>query len=92
MRLLGLLVLVLLAGVFVHASGDLPDRGDPNAPANVHVSPHYLENAGDEVGMPNVVSAVLADYRGYDTLGETVVILTAGIAVAFVLIRRPRRQ
>ena len=31
--------------------------------------------------MPNVVTAVLASYRGYDTLGETTVVFTAGAGV-----------
>jgi multicomponent Na+:H+ antiporter subunit B len=34
---------------------------------------------------------VLADYRGYDTLGETTVIFTAGIGVLLLLHRARRR-
>ena len=40
--------------------------------------------------MPNVVTAVLASYRGYDTLGETTVVFTAGAGV-IALLRRRRR-
>ncbi len=76
-----------LAALLIYAEGDLPDRGDPDAPANVHVSPEYLERAEDEVNVPNVVTAVLADYRSYDTLGELAVIFTAGLAVVLVLAR-----
>jgi multicomponent Na+:H+ antiporter subunit B len=68
----------------------LPGWGDPQAPASVHVSPRYLERAVAETATPNVVTAVLADYRGYDTLIETVVILTAGLG-CWLLLGRPSR-
>jgi multicomponent Na+:H+ antiporter subunit B len=47
----------------------------------------YVERSYPDTATPNMVTAVLADYRGYDTLGETVVILTAGLAVALILPR-----
>ena len=56
-----------------------------NAAAHQHVAPRYIEQAPQEVGMPNMVTAVLASYRGYDTFGETFVIFTAGIAVLLLL-------
>ena len=59
--------------------------GDPAAPAALHVSPRYIEKAQEEAGAPNMVTAVLADYRSYDTLGEVVVIFTAGLACLLVL-------
>jgi multicomponent Na+:H+ antiporter subunit B len=89
------LVLPLLVGVaalFIVATADLPDRGDPNAPANLHVAPEYIERTEKDIGIENVVTAVLADYRSYDTLGETVVIFTAGMAVLAVLARRERHD
>ena len=90
MRLLVIALLVGLAALLIYAEGDLPDRGDPQAPANTYVSPHYLARAEEEVGVPNVVTAVLADYRSYDTLGETVVVLTAGMAMVLIIFyRRP---
>ena len=46
---------------------------------------HYIEDTDDEIGVPNVVTAVLATYRGYDTLGETTVIFTAGVGVLLLL-------
>ncbi|MDP2954208.1 MAG: hypothetical protein Q8O76_12945, partial [Chloroflexota bacterium] len=80
--ILGIFLLVLL-----YAEGDLPGRGEPAAPANVHVSPYYIERSLPDTKTPNVVTAVLADYRGYDTLGETVVVFAAGLACALVLLR-----
>lgn len=79
---------VLLAGfgaLLIWVEGDLPDRADTQAPANQHVSPEYLLEAEAETGAVNVVTAVLADYRGYDTLGELIVIVAAGLACVFVL-------
>jgi len=77
--------LVLAAAILFYAARSLPEMGDPDAPASTHVSPRYIEKAYEETGASNMVTAVLADYRGYDTLGETVVILTAGLACLLVL-------
>ncbi len=64
----------------------MPHYGDPQAPIHLHPSPSFVERSqGDMHGLPNVVTAVLASYRGYDTLGETTVVLTAGIAVLLIL-------
>jgi multicomponent Na+:H+ antiporter subunit B len=86
-----LVVLVPLVAAFValmvYASGGLPDRGDPDAPAHRHVSHEYIEGALSDTGTPNVVTAVLADYRSIDTLGEVIVIFTAGLAVLLILAR-----
>ena len=65
----------------IYATFDFPRMGDPGAPAHRHVAPRYLTESGREVGIPNVVTSVLASYRGYDTLGEVTVIFTAGIGV-----------
>ena len=59
--------------------------GDPDAPIHHHVAPHYIEHTDDEIGVPNLVTAVLASYRGYDTWGETTVIFTAGVGVILLL-------
>ncbi len=80
-----LIFLVGFAGLMVWATEDLPDRAEPLSPANQHVSPEYLTRAKEDTGVPNVVTAVLADYRGYDTLGELIVIVTAGLACVLVL-------
>jgi multicomponent Na+:H+ antiporter subunit B len=63
------------------AFSDLPPMGSAQAPAQQHVSPRYIEVSPVEVGIPNMVTSVLASYRGYDTLGEVTVIFTAGIGV-----------
>ncbi len=71
--------------VLIYAATGLPDFGDAASPANSHVGRGYLETTPIEIGVPNVVTAVLASYRGFDTLGETVVIFAAGIGVALML-------
>ncbi len=97
MRLRDLLVLAGLAAVLLYAVGHLPDRGDPAAPAHRRTSPvgtpgagtYYLEHALEDAATPNVVTVVLADYRSMDTLGETLVVFTGGIACVLILRRRP---
>ncbi|HSF20146.1 MAG TPA: hydrogen gas-evolving membrane-bound hydrogenase subunit E [Vicinamibacteria bacterium] len=79
------LPLLVAGAVLFYAGRELPRVGSPDSPASLHVSPRYIENAYRETGAPNMVTAVLADYRSYDTLGETVVIFTAGLACLLVL-------
>ncbi|MGF1462106.1 MAG: DUF4040 domain-containing protein [Maricaulaceae bacterium] len=79
------LVVGVTGAVLLYACGDLPAYGDPNSPVNAHVGRAYLERTPKEVEVPNVVTAILASYRGFDTLGETVVIFTAGLGVMLLL-------
>lgn len=82
------LLVVVFVGVLAVSVPALPAIGDPTAPVvSYEVTQHYLENAHDETGVYNAVTAVLAAYRGFDTLGEAVVVLTAGVVV-FVTLRR----
>lgn len=82
----GPILLSLAVGVaLVWGALVLPSFGDPNAAIHHHVAPYYLENAVAETNVSNIVSAVLADYRGFDTLGETMVVFTAGIGVLLLL-------
>ena len=80
-------MMAVAANVMVigYATVNAPALGDPTAPVHQHVSPWYLEKTGEYIDIPNVVTAVLASFRGYDTLGEVFVILLAGIGVLFVL-------
>lgn len=80
------LVAVLLGVMFVYASLDLPATGDPEAPASVHVSPRYIEYAYQEMATKNMVCAVLADYRSFDTLGEVIVIVIGGLAIIMIFL------
>ncbi len=91
-RLLPLVVVVVTGAILVYGTIDLPRLGDPEAPANLHVAPRYIDESPHEIGVPNLVTAVLASYRGYDTLGETAVILTAGVGVMILLGGARRRR
>lgn len=79
------LLTIALAIVMFSATADLPKVGDVNSPASTHVSPRYIEKGKKETGSPNLVTAVLADYRSFDTLGETTVIFVAGVAAVMIL-------
>ena len=92
MNLLTGLILAAFLALFVYAESDLPRPGDPQAPTRVHITPAYVNGSLPQMHTPNIVTAVLADYRGYDTLGETAVILTAGMAVTMILPRSRRRR
>jgi multicomponent Na+:H+ antiporter subunit B len=86
--LLPLLVAIVTGGALVYGTLDLPAFSDPQAAIHVHVAPRYIQSAYTETGVENIVTAVLASYRGYDTLGETTVVFTAGIGVIALLRRR----
>jgi len=98
-----LLIVLVTGGMLVYGTYDLPRWGQPDNPVHGHVAPEYLEMhvplAGEEgevleVHIPNIVTTVLASYRGYDTLGETTVVFAAmvGVLTLFVGRRRPRRK
>ena len=84
---------VLTGALLIWGTLDMPHYGSPDSPAQTHpgVAVRYIEASGEEVGIPNIVTSVLASYRGFDTLGETVVVFTAGIAVVAILGLRRRR-
>ncbi|MDH3660960.1 MAG: DUF4040 domain-containing protein [Alphaproteobacteria bacterium] len=84
------MVTLLTGAVLINATFDMPNYGDPEAPIHQHVAPRYIQQSGDEIGVPNIVTSVLASYRGYDTLGEVTVIFTAACGVLALLGRRRR--
>lgn len=90
MKTLSLISTVIVGALLIYGTMDMPEWGDPNSPASTHVSPYYLRNSLKDTATPNVVTSVLADYRGYDTLGETTVIFTAGMGC--ILLLRKRRK
>ena len=84
-RVLPLVAVILTGAALTYGTLDLAGYGDPAAPAQKHVAPLYLEEAPRTTGIPNVVTSVLASYRGYDTLGEVTVIFIAAIGVLLLL-------
>src|SRR5690606_23249608 len=73
-RWVALAVVALTTLMVVYETFDKPRLGDPDAPVHQHVAPWYLEETPRLIDVPNVVTAVLASFRGYDTLGELFVI------------------
>lgn len=91
MKVLSLIVAIVIGATLIYGTLDMPKWGDPHSPASSHVSPYYLRHSLEHTATPNVVTSVLADYRSYDTLGETTVIFTAGMA-CILLLRRSRKR
>ncbi len=85
-------VVVVTGAALVYGTLDMPDFGDANAPAQLHVAPEYMAGSITDIEIPNVVTSILASYRGYDTLGETAVVFTAGIGVLMLLSGLARRR
>ena len=85
-----LVVSVATGILLLFAVSGLPPVGTAAAPAHQHVAPRYIQDSPREVGVPNMVTSVLASYRGYDTLGEVTVIFTAGAGVLALIGARRR--
>jgi len=84
-RPLALLVACFTGAGLIYGTLDMPAYGSPDAPIHHHMAPRFVEESPKEIGVPNMVTSVLASYRGYDTWGETTVILTAAIGVMLLL-------
>ena len=93
------LAIAAFGALLIYGSTALPIRGDAEPPMNrpisligsVNAASYYIQNAYKDAETPNMVTVILADYRGYDTLGEVIVILAAGL-ICFLLLRKPGRQ
>ena len=99
MKIVNYLILIVFCELMFFAAAGLPDRGDANAPLNREKSAagspeaayYYIQEAKKDAHTDNMVTVILADYRGYDTLGEETVIYTAGL-ICFLLLRRRRKE
>lgn len=88
--LVPLLVALGVGAALIWATYDLPAFGLADTPINQHVVPYYIQNAVKDTNVGNLVAAILADYRSFDTLGEVTVVFTAGIGVLLLLKGRRR--
>ena len=99
MKIVNVLLLITFGVLLIYASLGLPNRGDVDAVMHREKSPsgsegassYYIRNAAKDANTPNMVTVILADYRGYDTLGEETVILTAGL-ICFLILRRKKSK
>ena len=93
MKWITLFPVIAVGGLLLFAAKDFPEWGDPQSPASKSpVSSHFINNTGVDTEVPNMVTAGLADYRGFDTMFETVVVFIAGIAVLAILKGSGRRR
>jgi multicomponent Na+:H+ antiporter subunit B len=99
LKIVNYLILIVFCGLMFYGAASLPNRGEPDAPANQEKSPagsqgaahYYIQNAKKDAHTDNMVTVILADYRGYDTLGEETVIYTAGL-ICFLLLRKRKKE
>jgi multicomponent Na+:H+ antiporter subunit B len=99
LKIVNVLLLITFGALLLYASLGLPNRGDVDAVMHREKSPsgsegassYYIRNANRDANTPNMVTVILADYRGYDTLGEETVILTAGL-ICFLILRRKKSK
>ena len=91
MKNLALVATLVTGALLLYGTQDFPPWGDPQDPASVYLSPVYIEEGVKQTHVPKLVRAIIGDYRGYDTMFETVVIYCAGMAVVSVL-RRNRKN
>lgn len=100
MRIVNYTLLAVFAGLMIYATVHLPLRGHPDAPmhreenlvGNPVAGAYFIRNAYRDAATPNMVTVVLADYRSVDTLGEVIVVFTAGVACFLILGRRRKRH
>ncbi len=90
--ILPLIVVTITGAVLVYGTLDMPNFGAADAPIHTHVAPEYFSRTPVEIDVPNIVTAILGSYRGYDTLGETAVVFTAGIGVVLLISGLGRRR
>lgn len=90
--MLALAIVVITGGLLLYGTLDMPHYGSAEAPVHQHVAPRYINDSMQEVGVPNIVTSVLASYRAFDTFGEVVVIFTAGMGVLAMLLVSRRRN
>ncbi|MBP7189765.1 MAG: DUF4040 domain-containing protein [Rickettsiaceae bacterium] len=84
-KIIAVLASLAMAVIVISCLRDLTPYGEINEALHSHINTYYLENTSKEIGVKSFVAAILASYRGYDTLGETTVILTAAISTALIL-------
>jgi len=89
-----LVIVCLVGALLIYGTLDLPSYGSGSSPANQHpeLAQYFIQKSKGDTGIPNIVTSVLASYRGYDTLGETVVVFTAAVGVLSLLGLRRRRR
>jgi len=76
---------IATGALLVYGTLDMPSYGDASAPIHNHVAPEFVEGTRTLIDIPNIVTAVLASYRSFDTFGETTVVFTAAVGAMLLL-------
>ena len=92
MKTFAKITIAFCLAVFLYQAWDFPAWGDKDSPASTHLSPYFIENTLTDSHVPNIVSSILADYRSFDTMFETTVVFSAGLACFFLLRRKPPKN
>lgn len=85
MRGLMTVLMAIITGIFISCVGLLPKIGEHNTAPNQHVTPTYISRSAEDTGSPNIVTSVIIDYRGFDTMWETSVMFLAGLTTVLLL-------
>ncbi|MAS95688.1 MAG: hypothetical protein CMO55_21005 [Verrucomicrobiales bacterium] len=91
-KVIAFIAVAITGSLLLYGVADFPSFGDPNSPANAGVeggapsiSQYFITESYKDTKVPNLVTSVLADYRGYDTMFETVVVFAGGMAIFAIL-------
>jgi len=77
----GILAIIFLFYFFTRSVQTL----DPLGQGSLRMAKYYIEGAAQKTGSANLVTGVVFDFRGYDTMGEAVVLVTAVLGVLTIL-------
>jgi multicomponent Na+:H+ antiporter subunit B len=83
-----ILIMAVLLYFFVVATQPLDELGK----GSLRMAKHYIEGAAAKTGSANLVTGVVFDFRGYDTMGEAVVLVTAVLGVLTILRLKGKKQ
>jgi len=81
-----ILIIIIAAAVFFSL------REIPFGTTKSRVREYYLDNGIEQTGATNVVTSVVVNYRGFDTLGEVTVLFLASIGLSAILYRKKEEK
>jgi multisubunit Na+/H+ antiporter MnhB subunit len=82
---------ILLAGILLYFFVVSIQSLDIVGKSTLRMAAPYIEGAAQKTGSANLVTGVVFDFRGYDTMGEAVVLVTAVLGVLTILRLRGKK-
>lgn len=86
-KIIAVIILIIVAWGIISALDHIP-FGEPESSAGSH----YIDRGREETGASNIVTSVVVNYRGFDTLGEVTVLFVAAIGLGAVLAAGGRKE